>query len=44
MCFNKLRDAFGQLPGVRERALYEYDDDDKTVALRAFDPSQFTQN
>jgi hypothetical protein len=41
---NKLRDAFGQLPGVRERALYEYDDDDKTVALRAFDPSQFTQN
>jgi hypothetical protein len=24
--------------------LYEYDDDDKTVALRAFDPSQFTQN
>jgi len=41
---NKLRDAFGQLPRVRERALYEYDDDDKTVALRAFDPSQFTQN
>lgn len=34
---NKLRDAFGQLPGVTEQALYEYDDDDKRVALRAFD-------
>jgi hypothetical protein len=35
---NKLREAFGKLPGVREQALYEYDDDDKTLALRAFNP------
>jgi hypothetical protein len=34
---NKLREAFGKLPGVTEQALYEYDDDDKRVALRAFD-------
>ncbi len=35
---NKLRKAFGKLPGVREQTLYEYDDDDKTLALRAFNP------
>ena len=35
---NRLAENIDRLPGVTRRALYEYDDDDKTVALRAYQP------
>ena len=35
----KLAEQFARLPGASSRKLYEYDDDDKTKALRAFDPA-----
>lgn len=36
----KLAEQFGQLPGVRSRTLYEYDDADRFKALRAYDPDE----
>lgn len=33
-----LAEQFAQLPGASSRKLYEYDDPDKTKALRAYDP------
>ncbi|TCS65429.1 hypothetical protein [Primorskyibacter sedentarius] len=42
---NKLSESFAQLPGVTTERLYEYDDDDKEVALEAFDAEELvTQN
>ena len=34
-----LMEDFRNIPGVREEALFEYDDADKSKALRAYDPS-----
>ncbi|WP_198662694.1 hypothetical protein [Primorskyibacter marinus] len=36
----KLSKSFGQVPGVVTERLYEYDDEDKRVALRAYDPQK----
>lgn len=36
-----LSEQFGRYPGVTRRALYEYDDDDKTKALAEWDPERF---
>lgn len=41
---NRLAADFGQLAGVQERKLYEYDDADKRVALEAYDPNRLPQN
>lgn len=35
---NRLADQLRAMPGVKTRELYEYDDDDKTLALRAYVP------
>ena len=35
---NKLADQLRTMPGVKTRELYEYDDDDKALALRAYVP------
>ncbi|SMC65468.1 hypothetical protein [Primorskyibacter flagellatus] len=36
----KLSESFGQVPGVVTERFYEYDDEDKSVALRAYDPQK----
>jgi hypothetical protein len=36
----KLSESFGEISGVTTDRLYEYDDDDKSVALRAYDPQK----
>lgn len=40
----KLMEQFGNLPGVKTQRLYEYDDDDKRVALRAYDEKLVAQS
>lgn len=35
---NKLAEQFGQVPGVTSQELYEYDSDDNSAVLAAFDP------
>jgi len=35
---NKLAEQFGKMPGVKTQRLYEYDEDDKSKALRAYGP------
>jgi len=35
---NKTADAFAQIPGVTEETLYEYDSDDNSKVLAAWDP------
>lgn len=40
----KLMEQFGQIPGVTTQRLYEYDDDDKSVALRAYDKKLVAQS
>ena len=36
----KTADAFGQIPGVTEQTLYEYDSDDNSNVLAAWDPQR----
>lgn len=40
----KLMDQFGQAPLLSTQSLYEYDDDDKTKALKAYDPDKAREN
>ena len=40
----KLMDQFGQAPLMSTQSLYEYDDDDKTKALKAYDPDAAREN
>lgn len=37
----KLADQFRKVPGVRERVLHEYDSDDNSRVLEAWDPARF---
>jgi hypothetical protein len=39
-----LAKQFGQIPGVRERTLYEYDDDDNSRVLADWDPARVKKN
>lgn len=38
---NKLAEQFQAIPGVTRKELYEYDDEDKSKALQAWDPAKF---
>ena len=37
---NKLAEDFGKLPGVTSRELYEYDSDDNSAVLEAYNPAR----
>ncbi len=37
---NKLAEDFAEIPGVTSRELYEYDSDDNSAVLAAFDPAR----
>lgn len=39
----KLSKQFDQIPGVRKRVLHEYDSDDNSKVLEAWDPTRFAQ-
>ena len=39
----KLANQFGQIPGVREQELYEYDSDDNSKVLRQWNPDAVTR-
>lgn len=40
----KLMNQFGEAPLLSTQSLYEYDDDDKTKALKAYDPVKAREN
>lgn len=40
----KLADAFGEIPGVREQELYEYDSDDNSKVLREWNPDEVARD
>ena len=40
----KLEDEFRKIPGVRESVLHEYDSDDNSKLLEAWDPERFARN
>lgn len=41
---NKTADAFGRIPGVTEEVLHEYDSDDNSRVLAAWDPARARAN